>query len=148
MAALFLVIVVFSSSTSANPVCKCEEQSEDSSSKKVCLFSVYSRLLMTTPRKFMHPLRQLHSYENQRLPHTRIIWEYVHCKLIYQSTFFYKVVDFNVHISEAGEKYNEKIEVDPDKQTELFEVPAHPGVDRSDVLHDFKQVRFILKPFT
>ena len=53
----------------------------------------------------------------------------------------YKVVDFNVHISEAGENYNEKIEVDRDKQTELFEVPAHPGVDRSDVLHDFKQVR-------
>ncbi|XP_078345519.1 uncharacterized protein LOC144631033 isoform X2 [Oculina patagonica] len=49
-----------------------------------------------------------------------------------------KVVDFTVHISEAGEEYNEKIEVDPDKQTELFEVPAHPGVDRSDTLHDFK----------
>ncbi|XP_078354918.1 uncharacterized protein LOC144639495 isoform X2 [Oculina patagonica] len=49
-----------------------------------------------------------------------------------------KVVDFTVHISEAGQEYNEKIEVDPDKQTELFEVPAHPGVDRSDTLHDFK----------
>jgi len=48
-------------------------------------------------------------------------------------------VDFTVHISEAGKKYNETIEVDPNKRTELFEVPAHPGVDRSDVLHDFKQ---------
>ncbi|KAL9957731.1 hypothetical protein ACROYT_G034667 [Oculina patagonica] len=49
-----------------------------------------------------------------------------------------KVVDFTVHIREAGQEYNEKIEVDPDKQKELFEVPAHPGVDRSDTLHDFK----------
>ena len=52
-------------------------------------------------------------------------------------------MDFTVHISEAGKKYDEKIEVDPNKQTELFQVPAHPGVDRSDVLHDFKQVRFV-----
>ena len=51
-----------------------------------------------------------------------------------------QIVDFNVHVSESGEEYNEKIEVDTDKQTELFQVPAHPGVDRSDVLHDFKQV--------
>jgi len=50
-----------------------------------------------------------------------------------------KVVDFTIHISEAGEEYNEKIEVNPNKRTELFQVPAHPGVDRSDTLHDFKQ---------
>lgn len=50
-----------------------------------------------------------------------------------------KVVDVTVHISEAGEEYNENIEVDPNKRTELFQVPAHPGVDRSDTLHDFKQ---------
>ena len=49
-------------------------------------------------------------------------------------------MDFTVHIREAGEHYNERIEVDPNKQTELLEVPAHPGVDRSDTLHDFKQV--------
>ena len=30
--------------------------------------------------------------------------------------------------------------MDPNKQTELFQVPAHPGVGRSDTLHDFKQV--------
>ncbi|KAJ7340044.1 ATP-binding cassette sub- F member 3 [Desmophyllum pertusum] len=50
-----------------------------------------------------------------------------------------EVVDFNVDISEAGQEYIERIEVDEDKQTELFQVPAHPGVDRSDVLNDFKQ---------
>ena len=52
-------------------------------------------------------------------------------------------MDFTVHISEAGEEYNEKIEVDLNKQTELFQVPAHPGVDRSDTLHDFKQVSYL-----
>lgn len=50
-----------------------------------------------------------------------------------------RVVDYNVYISESGEKYTERIEVNRDKNTELFEVPAHPGVDRSDVLHDFNQ---------
>ena len=59
------------------------------------------------------------------------------CSFLY---IYNKVVDFTLHIREAGQEYNEKIEVDPDKQTELFEVPAHPGVDRSDTLHDFKQV--------
>lgn len=50
-----------------------------------------------------------------------------------------RVVDYNVYISESGEKYTERIEVNRDKNTELFQVPAHPGVDRSDVLHDFNQ---------
>ena len=53
-------------------------------------------------------------------------------------------MDFTVHISEAGEEYNERIEVDPNKRTELFQVPAHPGVDRSDTLHDFKQVSSLI----
>ena len=53
-------------------------------------------------------------------------------------------MDVTVHISEAGEEYNENIEVDPNKRTELFQVPAHPGVDRSDTLHDFKQVSCLI----
>ena len=52
-------------------------------------------------------------------------------------------MDFTLHISEAGQEYNEKIEVDRNKQTELFQVPAHPGVDRSDTLHDFKKVSYL-----
>ena len=56
------------------------------------------------------------------------------------SFFYTEVEDFTADIGEAGEEYNEKIEVDPNKRTELFQVPAHPGVDRSDTLHDFKQV--------
>ena len=62
-----------------------------------------------------------------------------------------QVVDFNIHVTESGEEYNETIEVDTQKQTEVFKVPAHPGVDRSDVMHDFKQViivgYYMLHPF-
>lgn len=51
-------------------------------------------------------------------------------------------MDFNLDIIEGGIGYTEKIEVDLEKQTELFQVPTHPGVDRSDVLHDFKNVSY------
>ena len=63
---------------------------------------------------------------------------YWHFKLILACLT--QVVDFNIHVTESGEEYNETIEVDTQKQTEVFKVPAHPGVDRSDVMHDFKQV--------
>ena len=43
-------------------------------------------------------------------------------------------MDFTAHVSEAGEEYNEKMEIDPNKRTELFQVPAHPEVDGSDSL--------------
>jgi len=49
-----------------------------------------------------------------------------------------QVVGYNVQISESGEQYNETIEVDTEKQTELFKVPAHRNVDHSNILHDFK----------
>ncbi|XP_067027273.1 uncharacterized protein [Acropora muricata] len=49
-----------------------------------------------------------------------------------------KVVDYNVRINEYGEQYSETIEVDTEKQTELFKVPAHKNVDQSNILHDFK----------
>ena len=43
-------------------------------------------------------------------------------------------MDFTAHVSEAGEEYNEKMEIDPNKRTELFQVPARPEVDGSDSL--------------
>ncbi|CAH3040158.1 unnamed protein product, partial [Pocillopora meandrina] len=49
-----------------------------------------------------------------------------------------KVVDYKVQISETGTEYNETIEVDTEKQTELFKVPAHNDEDESNILHDFK----------
>lgn len=54
------------------------------------------------------------------------------------STYLSKVVDYKVQISETGTEYNETIEVDTGKQTELFKVPAHDDVDESNILHDFK----------
>ena len=52
-------------------------------------------------------------------------------------------MDYNVKITESGEQFNEKIQVDTEKQTELFKVPAHNNVDHSNILHDFKMVRMI-----
>ncbi|PFX12668.1 hypothetical protein AWC38_SpisGene23334, partial [Stylophora pistillata] len=49
-----------------------------------------------------------------------------------------KVVDYKVQISETGTEYNETIEVDTEKQTKLFKVPAHNDVDKSNILHDLK----------
>ena len=54
-----------------------------------------------------------------------------------------QVVDYNVEIDESGEKYKETIEVDTEKQTELFKVPGHNNVDQSNILHDFKTVRLL-----
>ncbi len=52
-------------------------------------------------------------------------------------------MDYNVQITESGEQYNETIEVDTEKQTELFKVPAHNDVDHSNILHDFKTVSLV-----
>ena len=80
------------------------------------------------------------SCQNSPGPQTNTLKMYIYIsKLV---ILLRKVEIFTVHISEAGEEYTEKIEVDANKRTQLFQVPAHPGVDRSDVLHDFKQVRF------
>ncbi|PFX12667.1 hypothetical protein AWC38_SpisGene23336 [Stylophora pistillata] len=49
-----------------------------------------------------------------------------------------KVVEYNVQIGESGEHFNETIEVDTERRTELFKVPAHGNVDHSNILHDFK----------
>nr|XP_058960369.1 uncharacterized protein LOC131787289 [Pocillopora verrucosa] len=49
-----------------------------------------------------------------------------------------KVVDYDVQFKESGTQYTEKIQVDTNKQTELFKVPAHNDVDGSNILHDFK----------
>ena len=49
-------------------------------------------------------------------------------------------VDFSVQIREAGKQYNETIEVDTEKQTELFKVPAQRDAIASNILHDFMKV--------
>jgi len=52
-------------------------------------------------------------------------------------------VDHNVQISESGKQYNETIEVDTEKQTELFKVPAQRDAEASNILHDFKKVSLL-----
>ena len=52
-------------------------------------------------------------------------------------------VDFNVQIRESGKQYNETIEVDTEKQTELFKVPAQRDAKASNILHDFKKVSLL-----
>lgn len=51
-----------------------------------------------------------------------------------------QVADYDVQFKESGTQYTEKIQVNTDKQTELFKVPAHNDVDGSNILHDFKAV--------
>ena len=53
------------------------------------------------------------------------------------------MVDHNVQTKESGEQYNQTIEEDTEKQTELFKVPAHGNVNHSNILHDFKKVSLV-----
>ena len=46
-------------------------------------------------------------------------------------------------MKKSGEQYNETIEEDTEKQTEMFKVPAHGNVDHSKILHDFKKVSLV-----
>ena len=52
-------------------------------------------------------------------------------------------VDYNVQIRESGKQYNETIEMDTEKQTELFKVPAQRDAKASNILHDFKKVSLL-----
>ena len=48
-----------------------------------------------------------------------------------------------MQIRESGKQYNETIEVDTEKQTELFKVPAQRDAKASNILHDFKKVSLL-----
>ena len=68
--------------------------------------------------------------------HNNLYWYFHHC--------ISQVVDYDVQFKESGTQYTEKIQVDTNKQTELFKVPAHNDVDGSNILHDFKAVSLSL----
>ena len=53
-------------------------------------------------------------------------------------------MDYNVQITESGEQFNQTIEVNTEKQTVLFKVPAHNNVDHRNIFHDFKMVSLLL----
>ena len=74
------------------------------------------------------------------LEHVRLLPNDVLSNQLEISHYIFKVVGYNVQIRESGEEYTETIEVDTEKQTELFKVPAHVNVEQSNILHDFKKV--------
>lgn len=45
-------------------------------------------------------------------------------------------------LEESGTKFTERIEVNEDKEVEVFRVPAHNNVEGADFYHDFKKVNF------
>ena len=51
---------------------------------------------------------------------------------------------YNVQIAESGEQFNQTIEVNTEKQTVLFKVPAHNNVEHRNIFHDFKMVSLLL----
>jgi len=52
------------------------------------------------------------------------------------------VEEFRLRIHESGTEFNETVTIDKNQQTELFKVPTHNDVEKSDILFDFKKVRF------
>lgn len=45
-------------------------------------------------------------------------------------------------LEEGGTKFTETIEVDEEKEVEVFRVPAHNNVQGAEFYHDFKKVSF------
>lgn len=66
------------------------------------------------------------------------------CFLVYSSQaspVYKKLVDveeYRLHIHESGEEFNEMLTIDEEEQTELFKVPAHRNIEKSDIMFDFK----------
>ena len=50
------------------------------------------------------------------------------------------VEEYRLHIHESGEEFNETLTIDEEEQTELFKVPAHRNIEKSDIMFDFKMV--------
>ena len=63
-------------------------------------------------------------------------WYLLHC--------ISQFAGYDVQFNESGTQYTEKIQVDTDKQTESFKVPAHNDVDGRKILHDLKAVSLSL----
>ena len=47
---------------------------------------------------------------------------------------------FKIHVNERGEKFDEEVEVDTEKQTERYHVPSRGDIPEADYLYDFKLV--------
>ena len=50
-------------------------------------------------------------------------------------------MEYRLRISEsAGNRVQESVTIDENHETELFKVPTHNDVEKSDILFDFKMV--------
>ena len=65
-----------------------------------------------------------------------LLWQIPDSKIVSVQTS----EEFNVHITEKGTKFVEKIQIDRKNGLEYFYVPAHNGRVEADYLYDFKQV--------
>lgn len=48
------------------------------------------------------------------------------------------VEEYRLRIHESGTEFNETVTIDENQQTELFRVPTHNDVEKSDIMFDFK----------
>lgn len=52
---------------------------------------------------------------------------------------------YTLKVSENGTDYDEQVEVDTEKETEIFHVPKiSPEKDSGDIIYDFKKVIYVL----
>lgn len=49
------------------------------------------------------------------------------------------VEEYRLRIQESGTEFNETVTIDENEQTELFRVPTHNDVEKSDIMFDFKK---------
>lgn len=62
------------------------------------------------------------------------------CCLDFHHDQLVDVEEYRLHIHESGEDFNETLRIDEEEQTELFKVPAHRNIEKSDIMFDFKMV--------
>lgn len=76
-----------------------------------------------------------------------ITFVFFHVIAVLQVTFYIShqeadVEEYRLRIQESGTEFNETVTIDENEQTELFRVPTHNDVEKSDIMFDFKKVRF------
>lgn len=55
---------------------------------------------------------------------------------------------YSLKLSKNGKNYDEVIEIDPEKETEIFHVPkTSPKEEAADMVYDFKKVRTVFSHF-
>ena len=62
--------------------------------------------------------------------------------MFFSHSFQTSVKKYHLKMSKDGQDYDEKIEIDNEKETETFHVPkTSPEEEAADMVYDFKKVR-------